>query len=143
MTLPSRYAILGALTALALFGGCASEPAATAPQASTKYTIENNTDKFAVLDQPLASAISCTGLQDRKLPDGRFEVVANVRNSDSRSVQVQVNCVFKDADGFSIGDETPFRTLVLKGNSTEAVRFTATNRTAQRYTIRVKLAQAD
>ena len=143
MTFPFRYAVLGALTALALFGGCASGPAASAPQASTKYTIENNTDKFAVLDEPLAAAISCTGLQDRVLPDGRFEVVANVRNSESRTVQVQVNCVFKDADGFSIGDETPFRTLLLNGNSTEAVRFTATNRIAKRYTIRVKLAQAE
>ena len=143
MTFSLRYAVLGALTALALFGGCASQPTASAPQATTKYTIVNNTDEFAVLDQPLASSISCTGLHYRELPDGRFEVVANVRNNDSRDVQVKVNCVFKDADGFSIGDETPFRTLVLKGNSTEAVRFTATNRIAKRYTIRVKLAQSE
>jgi len=139
MTFPLRFAVLGALTALALFGGCASRPGASAPQVSTKYTIDNNTDKFAILDQPLAATISCTGLQERGLPDGRFEVVANVRNSESHPVQVQLNCVFKDADGFSIGDETPFRTLVLNPNSTEAVRFTATNRIAKRYTIRVKL----
>jgi uncharacterized protein YcfL len=143
MTYPHRFAVLGALTALALFGGCSSTSVAPSAQATTKYTIENNTDQFAVLDQPIADAVSCTGFHYRTLPDGRFEVVANVRNAENRPLHLQVNCVFTDADGFEIGDETPFRTLVLTPNSTEAVRFTATNKIAKRYRINVRLAQAD
>ena len=75
------------------------------------------------------------------LGDGRLEVVANVKNRESRRIQVQINCVFKDEQGFSTGDETPFQTLILSENSTEAVRFTAMNGTAKKYTVRVRQAR--
>jgi hypothetical protein len=68
-------------------------------------------------------------------------VVANVKNRESRRIQVQVNCVFKDEQGFSTGDETPWQTLILSENSTEAVRFTAMNPLAKKYTVRVRQAR--
>jgi hypothetical protein len=67
-----------------------------------------------------------TGLQERVLADGRLEVVANVKNRENRRIEVQINCVFKDDQGF-YGDETPFQTLILAEYATEAVRFTAAN----------------
>ena len=75
------------------------------------------------------------------LDDGRLEVVANVKNRESRRIQVQINCVFKNEQGFSTGDETPFQTLILAENSTEAVSFTAMNSLAKKYTIRVRQAR--
>ena len=60
---------------------------------------------------------------------------------ESRRIQVQINCVFKDEQGFSTGDETPFQTLILSENSTEAVRFTAMNTQARKYTVRVRQAR--
>ena len=129
-----------AAAALALLAGCAIEPGPFAPQDTTKYTLEN-TDKFVLLDKPAQNSVTCTGLQERMLPDGRLEVVANVKNRENRRILVQANCVFKDEQGFSTGDETPFQTLILAENSTEAVHFTAMNTLAKRYTIRVRQAR--
>lgn len=138
MNTPLRPTVVGALTVLALFAGCSTAMSPPSPLATTKYTIENNTEEFVVLDRPLAPAISCTGLRPHQRSDGRFEIVANVRNSQDRPLLVQVNCVFKDANGFGIGDTTPYQTLKLDAHSTEAVRFTATTPMAKRYTIQVR-----
>lgn len=134
---PLTFAVLAAAL---LLGGCATDPGAVAPQESTKYTIEN-TEKFVRLDKSTQAAVTCTGLQERRLPDGRLEVVATVRNSTARAIGVQINCVFKDAQGFTTGDETAFQNLALEEEATEAVRFTAANTAAKNYTIRVRQAR--
>ncbi len=64
-----------------------------------------------------------------------------MKNRESRRIQVQINCVFKDAQGVSTGDETPWQTLILSENATEAVRFTAMNAQAKKYTVRVRQAR--
>jgi uncharacterized protein YcfL len=132
------FSLLAVVAAgLLLLSGCATEPGPYTAQDTTKYTVEN-TEKFVLLDKPTQNSITCTGLQERILEDGRIEVVANIKNREARRLQVQVNCVFKDEQGFSTGDETPFQTLILAENSTEAVRFTAMNTLAKKYTIRVR-----
>jgi hypothetical protein len=133
-------AFLVATVALAFSGGCVSEPGPFAPLDTTKFTLEN-TDRFVLLDKPAQYSVTCTGLQERPLADGRLEVVANVKNREARRIQVQINCVFKDDQGFSTGDETPWQTLILSENSTEAVRFTAMNTLARKYTVRVRQAR--
>jgi hypothetical protein len=132
--------LFAAAAGLALFAGCVTEPGPFPPLDTTKFTLEN-TDRFVLLDQPAQRSVTCTGLQERALADGRLEVVANVKNRENRRIQVQVNCVFKDDQGFATGDETPFQTLILAENSTEAVRFTAMNIAAKKYTIRVRQAR--
>jgi len=129
-----------ATVALALSAGCATEPGPFTPQDTTKYTVEN-TEKFVLLDKPTQVSVTCTGLQERLLPDGRLEVVANVKNREARRIQVQIQCVFKDEQRVSTGDETAWQTLILAENSTEAVRFTATNPQAKTYEIRVRQAR--
>jgi uncharacterized protein YcfL len=129
-----------ALAGLAFTGGCATEPGPFTPQDTTKFTVEN-TEKFVALDKAVQTSVTCTGLQENVLGDGRLEVVANVKNRENRRIQVQINCVFKDDQGFSTGDETPFQTLILAENSTESVRFTAMNTAAKKYTIRVRQAR--
>jgi uncharacterized protein (DUF2141 family) len=127
--------------ALAFLAGCATrERGPFAPQDTTKYTLEN-TDKFVLLDKAAQNSVTCTGLQERMLGDGRLEVVANVKNREKRRIQVQASCVFKDEQGFATGDETPFQTLILTENATEAVHFTAMNPLAKKYTIRVRQAR--
>jgi len=132
--------ILAATAALTLFASCVTAPGPFQPLDTTKYTLEN-TDKFVLLDKPAQFSVTCTGLQERILADGRLEVVANVKNRESRRLEVQINCVFKDELNASTGDETPFQTLILTENSTEAVRFTAMNSAAKKYTIRVRQAR--
>jgi len=96
--------------------------------------------KFVLLDQGAQESVTCTGLQERTLPDGRLEVIANVRNRENRRIQVQINCVFKDAQGFPV-DETPFKNLMLTENSIEGVKFTSLNNKASTYTVRVRQAR--
>ena len=140
MNTARRLSVLSAVAGLFLLGGCATEPGPFTPQDTTKYTVEN-TEKFVLLDKPTQTSVTCTGLQERTLPDGRQEIVANVKNRENRRIQVQIGCVFKDEQGFSTGDESPYQTLILAENSTEAVRFTAMNPLAKRYTIRVRQAR--
>jgi uncharacterized protein YcfL len=120
-----------------LLAGCATDPASDEQLDTTKYTIES-TGKFVLLNQVL---VKCTGLQERILPDGRLEVAANVKNLEKRNLEVQINCVFKDEQGISTEEETPFRKLTLAERSTKVVQFTSSNNQARKYTIRVREAQ--
>ncbi len=128
-----------ATSTLLVLAGCAS-PGPLASQNTTKYTVEN-TEKFVLLDQQTQDYVTCTGLQERTLTDGRIEVVANVKNRENRRVQVQIQCVFKDEQMTSKNADAPWQTLILTENSTEAVRFTASTTLAKRYTIRVRQAR--
>ena len=132
--------ILALAAGLALCAGCASLPGPAARRDSTKYTAEN-TEKFVLLDRPEQAYVACTGLQERKLADGRIQVVANIKNREKQLILVQVQCVFEDDGGFLAGGGTLWRTLVLPEDSTEAVRFTAANSLGKHYTIRVRLQQ--
>jgi uncharacterized protein YcfL len=132
-------AILAA-AALAALAGCATGSGPYAPQDTNKYTLEN-TEFFVTMDKATQASVTCTGLQANQLPDGRLEVVANVKNRENRRIQVQVSCAFKDEQGVSTGDETPFQTLILGESATEAVRFTAMNTQAKKYTVRVRQAR--
>ncbi len=128
-----------AAATISFLAGCAT-PGPYTPQDTTKYTVEN-TEKFVLLDLATQHSVTCTGLQERLLPDGRIEVTANVKNRENRRIQVQIQGVFKDEQSFSTGDETPWQTLILAEYSTEAVKFTAMNTQARKYTIRVRQAR--
>ena len=135
-----RNLLLLLVVAAAFLAGCQTAPGPYQSLDTTKYTIEN-TDKFILLDQPAQISVTCTGLQERILPDGRLEVVANVKNREGRRIQVQISCVFKDEQGISTGDATPFRNLTLTEYSTQAEKFTSMNNLARKYTIRGREAR--
>ena len=132
--------LLGAAGLLAFLAGCQTEPGPFLPQDTTKYTVES-TDKFVLMDKYVQYSVTCTGLQERITPEGRFEVAANVKNRENRRIQVQISCVFKNEQGFSTNDETPWQTLILGENTTETVRFVSMNDQARKYTIRVRQAR--
>jgi uncharacterized protein YcfL len=136
----ASFRILLTLAGLGCLAGCATNPIAPTALESAKYTIES-TEKLTLLDRTVQGTISCTGLQERVLPDGRLEVVAMVKNRQDETMKVQLNCVFKDAQGFSIGDETAFQTVALSAGATEAVRFTAATAGAKKFTVRVRQAR--
>ncbi len=131
--------IFASLVGVLLLTGCETKVASFVPQENSKYSIEN-TGKFALLDPGAMAAITCTGLQEGLGAGGRLEVVANVKNRTSSPVQVGVRCIFKDIDGFTTGDETAWQTLTLADDATEAVRFTAANLRAHKYTVVVRSA---
>ncbi|GDY19205.1 hypothetical protein LBMAG56_05500 [Verrucomicrobiota bacterium] len=122
---------------LGLGAGCGG--GAYLPKNTTKYDLENR-EKLVLLDARVQRSVTCSGIQERVLEDGRLEIAANIRNREGRRIQVQIGCVFKDANGFPTGDESPFQTLILTENAQEAVKFTSLNNLAKKYTIRIREA---
>ena len=135
-----KTALSLAAFAIALLAGCATQPGPFTAQDTTKYTLEN-TESFVLMDKQVQYSVTSTGIQYRNLPDGRLEIVANIKNREDRRIQVQVSCVFKNDQSVSIGDETPWQTLILGENATEAVTFTSMNNQARKYTVRVRQAR--
>lgn len=85
--------------------------------------------------------MTSSGIHEKVLPDGRLEITVQLRNRENRRLEVQADCVFKDATGVIVGDETPFQTVILTENATEQVKFTSANNQARKYTIRVRQAR--
>src|SRR6266487_6530539 len=122
---------LAAAASAVLVSGCATG-GAYAPQNTTKYDLENRAP-FVLLDAGAEHSVTCSGIQQRPLDDGRLEVTANVRNRENRRIEVQVNCEFKDEQDFVV-DATPFQVLILTENAQESVKFTSLNNQARKYT---------
>lgn len=132
--------LLAACAALGV-AGCSStyDKGPYLPEAS-KTPPHENTERIVLMDPGVQYSLTCTGIQEGSTADGRLEVAAQIRNRENRRIEVQINCVFKDANGYSV-DETPFQTLILTENATEQVKFTAMNTLAKKYTIRVRQAR--
>ncbi len=123
-------------TATALLITSCATGGARLPENSGKYNQEQDA-RFVLMDSGAQRSVTCPGLQEGKTADGRMEVAALVRNRENRRLEVQVQCVFKDVQGYAV-EETPFQTLILTENAQETVRFTATSVKATKYTVRVR-----
>jgi hypothetical protein len=134
--------MLAAGGALLLAAGCSSthDKGPYLPQTPPPMGYETR-EPVVLLDPGVQYSVTCSGIQERTLPDGRLEVVAHLRNRENRRIEVQANCVFKDQNGFSTSDETPFVMVILTENATEDVKFASMNNLAKRYTIRVRQAR--
>lgn len=120
-----------------LLAGCGTVPATSSEEAPVGEAIAPTDETFVALNKAAAEAVECVDFFTRTLPDGRLEVAVNLRNLSDKPLRLKTNCVFKNAQGFSIKDETAFRTIEVAAGAIETVRFTATNPAAKRYTVRV------
>ena len=138
----SFLSILAAGGAVLLAAGCSSTHDKGPYLPQTPQTLGYETrEPVVLLDPGVQYSVTCSGLQEQTLPDGRLEVVAHLRNRENRRIEVQANCVFKDQNGFTTGDETPFMMVILTENGTEDVKFVSMNNLAKKYTIRVRQAR--
>ena len=124
--------LLTLTTALALLG-CGTP--------SVTKSVQANNSKFVALGSLGSQLVQCTALQETVLDDGRLQVRANILKRANKRLDLQVNCIFKDEQGFATGDETPFRTLILDETAQETVLFTSLNPQAKNYTVRVRLSR--
>jgi len=131
--------LLAMMMGSALLVGCETSGGARPPVNTVQYGFET-TAKFALMDDRAQHSVTCTGLEERKTDDGRLEVAANILNRESRRIEVQAQCLFKDPQGFAI-DESPWQTLILTENGQETVRFTAMNQKATDYEVRVRASR--
>lgn len=110
------------------------------PQKSKTPAYED-TERLILLDPGVQYSVTMATYRQRTLEDGRLEIVVGLRNRENRRLEVQADCVFKDADGVATGDEAPFQTVILTENATEQVKFTSANALAKKYTVRVRQAR--
>jgi hypothetical protein len=111
------------------------------PQGSKTPPYES-TEPVVLLDPGVQYSLTVTGPpQAKTLDDDRLEVIVQLRNRENRRIEVQANCVFKDVNGLTTGDETPFQMVILTENATEQLRFVSMNDKARRFTIRVRQAR--
>jgi hypothetical protein len=138
-TFVSMFVVGGALL---LVTGCSSthDKGPYLPQTPPPMGYETR-EPVVLLDPGVQYSVTCSGIQEQILPDGRLEVIAHLRNRENRRIEVQANCVFKDQNGFSTSDEAPFVTVILTENATEDVKFTSLNNLAKKYIIRVRQAR--
>jgi hypothetical protein len=130
--------ILFAVALASLLTGCATDHGAYLPVNTTVNNVEDMAG-FVLLNQALQDSVTCTGIQEMRQPDGRLQLQVNIRNRKDRRIQVQADCVFKDAQGFVV-EETPFENVFLDPNVQEGVRFVSANEKPLRYTIRIRPA---
>ena len=133
-------ALVPIVTALVVAGCSTYDKGPYLPEQSKTPAYESS-ERFVLLDPGVKYTITCAGINERTLEDGRLEVTAQIRNRENRRIEVQANCVFKDGNMVSTGDETPFQTVILTENATESVKFTAANSLAKKYTVRVRQAR--
>ena len=138
----NRLALALAGLAAVLAVGCSSthDKGPYLPQTPKTAAYENK-EPFVLLDPGVQYSVTCSGIQEQTLPDGRLQVVAHFRNRENRRIEVQVDCVFKDQNGFTTGDEPPFKALILTENAQQDVSFTSMNEKAKKYTIHVRQAR--
>ena len=134
--------VLVALSGFALtFTGCSSNHYGQGPYLPQNVMVNDleNREAVVLLDKRVQYSVTCPGIQETRLPDGRLHIAVNLRNRENRRIQVQANCDFKDAQGFVV-DATPFQNVILNENGQEGVTFISMNDKAVRYTIRVREA---
>ena len=107
------------------------------PENVSKFNYEDS-EPVLLLEERLQRRVTCEGIEKIQRPEGRLEIKANFRNRTGRRLEVQVNCVFKDEQGFSNGDETAFQTIILTENAQETTSFLSMNDKARRFTIRMR-----
>jgi hypothetical protein len=121
---------LSLIVVATVWNGCASagkHPPEMAPQ-------------FVWFDDTTPRSVSCPGVQVGRTTDDRMKVIAHLCNREYHRIEVQANCVFMDAQGFTV-DETPFQTLIIDENATQDVAFEAFKTNAVRYLVRVRKAR--
>ncbi len=124
---------------LAFLTGCSTSEHGPYSPIQTANSLED-TARFVLLDKGVQQAVTCPGIQEARLQDGRLQVTANVRNLLNKRLQVQMNCAFKDTQGFVV-ENTPYQNVILDENAQESVAFVSANDRPQRYTIHVREAR--
>jgi uncharacterized protein YcfL len=132
-----------AATTLFVAAGCTSsthDRGPYVPQTSKTPAYESK-EPVVLMDPGVQYSLTQSGVQELVLSDGRLEVTVHLRNRENRRIEVQANCVFKDQNGYSTGDEMPWQTVILTENSTEDVKFVSANAQARKATVRVRQAR--
>ncbi len=117
-----------------VISGCKSGPYQAK---SDQYPLEQ-TDKVTIMDSKLESWIRVNTATKKYTDDGRLIAYAEIRNNHSKSVIVQVQTIFKDANNMALGDATNWESIIIPQNAVEYYQVPAFSVEAKEYSIRIK-----
>ena len=135
-TRPAALAAAAASALVLFLAACESGPQHASTDPDGKTAVEN-TDTVSYLDD-FGRDLRVAGQKAEFLPDRRLKVYANLQNESDEDLPVLVSTQFKDKDGFSTGDETPFVNIVIPKNAMYAYQAVSINDKAVKYSIRVR-----
>lgn len=118
---------------------CSTAPGPYVPT-SAAPTVED-VYPAVLLDKSLRKRIAVDRVSDQRLQDNRLKVMANMRNMKGQGITVQVQTIYKDNQGFSIGDDTAWQTLIFSPNESKTYESVSMKSNASGYTIRIRHAE--
>jgi uncharacterized protein YcfL len=124
--------------AFCLLASCATEGPYVPAGRDESPEVENTT---VIMDEEISKMIAVDEQHAERTPQGKLKSLSNVRNRTNKDLNIQVQTVFRDEGGFSIGDDTSWDTLVLTANETRTVSATSTTRKAARFTVRIRMVR--
>lgn len=124
---------------MGVLAGCAG-PCKKTPVMATRYTLED-TAKVMLMDDTVAQAVECTGLQIVRRKDGRLEIIASLKNLSHDTFFILVDATFKGPAGETLADEGDWHRLTLEGNNTVVARFVSQDGRAADFAVRVRAAR--
>ena len=141
---------IGKLTVLILLAGAALAaaigcnrgvkegpfPALSVPKAALEER-----ETIVILDGSLAGKIAIENQAVRRDTQERLEVFVNLRNRTRYDQAVDVQTVFKNETGISMGDETAWKRLSLGPNETQTYKAISLDDKPVRYTVRIRQGQ--
>ena len=96
----------------------------------------------ALMDKQVQRSVKAAGgIKIIQRADGRLDVFANIMNRESRRIQIQVQCVFQDENGFSVDDTTPWENVIMTENAIKRLNYTSLSAKAKNFVIRVRQAR--
>lgn len=132
------------VVAIFLLNGCAAGPYHTIPY-DLKQDKERNI-KVVVLDKDLDNQFSSKRIvilnqRTEWTEDKRLKVYCEIRNMKNEMLRLQMQTVFRDEQGFQVGDDTNWELILIPGYVTYAYKTAAFSTKAKDYTIRIRKSQ--
>ena len=132
------------IVVILLLNGCAAGPYHTIP-----YDLKQDKErslKVVVLDKDLDNQFSSKRIvilnqRTEWTEDGRLKAYCEIRNMKNELLRLQIQTVFRDEQGFQVGDDTNWELILIPGYVTYAYKTVAFNPKAKDYTIRIRKAQ--
>ena len=142
--MPKFWFVFNFVVVIFLLNGCASGPYHPIPY-DLKQDKERNL-KVVVLDKDLDNQFSSKRIvilnqRTEWTEDKRLKVYCEIRNMKNEMIRLQIQTVFRDEQGFQVGDDTNWELALIPGYVTYAYKTAAFNPKAKDYTIRIRKAQ--
>lgn len=95
-------------------------------------------DSVITLDKAAYKLVAVQAEANETLPDGRLKVKLELANLSALDLPVQIQTLFRDANGMLLGDATPFEMQVLPGNASALYETTSLAPGAASFTVQIK-----